>query len=102
MLIEVEEAQMATLGPTHESYSTTKHNLALRYSDIKDYDTSIKLLKEVEEAQMATLGPTHKSYLLKTKHTLALCYSFIKDFDTSIKLLIEVEEAEIGNTWTNS
>ena len=63
LLKEVEEAQLATLGPTHESYMKTKHNLALRYSDIKDYDTSIKLLKEVEEAEMATLGPTHESYL---------------------------------------
>ena len=56
-------------------------SLALRYSDIKDYDTSIKLLKEVEEAQMATLGPTHESYLA-TKHNLALRYSDIKDYKT--------------------
>ena len=54
---------MATLGPTHENYLATKHNLALRYSDIKDYDTSIKLLIEVEEAEMATLGPTHEKLL---------------------------------------
>ena len=39
LLKEVKELDLAADGPNHEDYLITKHNLALRYSDIKDYTT---------------------------------------------------------------
>ena len=93
ILNEVERVGIETLGETHESYLTTKHNIACCYQNQGEYETAIQLFKEVERVRIQTLGETHKDYS-KIDICLVKCYEEM--FDCIIINASDIEDDEVS------
>ena len=84
------------LGKEHVETLTCLNNLAVEFSNIKEYKTALNLHKRVYNARCQVLGETHPKTLLSFDN-MAVTYARLNDPDQALDLLKKVYDYAAKN-----